>query len=152
MLCAYEKQRIFFRPFGWAIALLCVLFAHHAHSQSNQVHQFGETQQFDVDSIDLASLTVKIDLPLMQKAGRGQNLLLKMSYAADSTVTDPLLGWTPIMQGLLGKVSYTLAGCGNQGCGYINWVYTDTYGTQHHFGGAYYSNLHGCANGTALGL
>jgi hypothetical protein len=120
-----------------------------AQSPSNQLNQFGEIQNLGVDSIDLTSLTARFDLILMHKAGRGQDLDLKVSYAADSILSYPLLGWTPVLQGLVGKVSYTIAGCSPGHCGYTNWIYTDLYGTQHHFRNAVYAVPGGATKGTA---
>jgi hypothetical protein len=126
------------QPSLWIASLFFSLSLQFAHPQgpSNQLNQFGESQDFGVDSIDLTSLAVRFDPTLLHKAGRGQNLDLRMSYVTDSVLSNRSLGWTPILQSLVGKVSYSLAGCGNHGCGYNKWQYTDPLGTLHDFPGA----------------
>ncbi|MGA3080564.1 MAG: hypothetical protein ABSD44_04175, partial [Terracidiphilus sp.] len=97
--------------------------------QQSQYRQFGATQDFGTDSIDLTSLAVEFDVPLFQKAGRGENLNLHLSYRATSTLAQ-YLGWATPLQNLVGQGSTTVIGCSNRGCGYRS-MWTDPYGVTH---------------------
>jgi hypothetical protein len=95
----------------------------------HQLQQFGATQDFGIDSVDLTSLTVKFGPTLLHKAGRGLPLNLQLTYAASST-RPVFMGWLTPLQNLVGQATYSTIGCSNQGCGY-NVQYVDPYGTSH---------------------
>jgi RHS repeat-associated protein len=97
--------------------------------QENQFRQFGATQTFGVDSVDLTSLAVGLEIPILTEPGRGENLNLRLSYQATS-IGAQYLGWTTPLQNLVGRGDKTILGCSTSGCGY-KYTWADPFGTSH---------------------
>jgi hypothetical protein len=103
------------------------------------------------DIIDLANINAHIDIPVVNKAGRGMNFTYDLSYdtsvwypvTSGSTKTwlpVPNWGWRAITEAAVGYISYTATGpvssCNGMGqtTTYSNWTYHDAFGVSHWFG------------------
>jgi hypothetical protein len=106
------------------------------------------------DVIDLANLNVHLDIPVLNKPGRGTNFTYDLSYdssvwypvgASGTKVWTPVTnwGWRGVTEVATGYISYTattVSWCNGQGqqTTFSNWVYHDQFGISHPFNGSNY--------------
>jgi len=154
-----------------SLRLVVLIFLLVAASRINAQVQTG-TPPFSSagggpDTIDLGNLNIHIDIPVLNKPGRGTNFTYDLSY--DSSVWYPVgtsgnqvwtpvnnWGWRGVTEVATGYISYTVTSTlcldnhGNKYFGghttYSNWVYHDVYGISHRFSGTTQEIMSPCIN------